>query len=98
MGVGLVEICLDVELHYGTRVMLRDKPYLVPELQRVMVFREGVPVEGHSCSALMSNVFCECACQHCAIKVSRIRVGYVSHVYLFINNNYCCGRVILALL
>ena len=46
MTVELVEICLDVELHYGTRVMLKDKPYLVPELQRVMLFREGVPVEG----------------------------------------------------
>ncbi len=45
MAIGLVEIRLNVRLYYGTRVMLRDKPHLVPELQRVMVFREGVPVE-----------------------------------------------------
>ena len=44
-AIGLAEIRLDAELYYGTRVMLRDKPHLVPELQRVMVFREGVPVE-----------------------------------------------------
>jgi hypothetical protein len=45
MAIGLVEIRLGEELYYGTRAMLRDRPHLVPELQRVMVFREGVPVE-----------------------------------------------------
>ena len=45
MAIGVVEIRLDVELYHGTRAMLREKPHLVPELQRVMVFREGVPVE-----------------------------------------------------
>ena len=45
MALGLVEIRLDSRLYYTTRAMIRDNPHLVPELRRVMVFREGVPVE-----------------------------------------------------
>lgn len=45
MAIGLVEIRLEAKLYDGTRAMIRDKPHLVPELQRIMVFREGVPVE-----------------------------------------------------
>ena len=35
MTVGLVEIRLNVELHHGTRVIRRDKPHLVRELDPV---------------------------------------------------------------
>ena len=44
MAIGLVEIRLDAGLYYGTRAMLQDKQHLLPELQRIMVFRAGVPV------------------------------------------------------
>jgi len=43
-AIGLVEIRLDEGLYHGTRAMLKDKLHLLPELQRIMVFRAGVPV------------------------------------------------------